>query len=244
VPSDPSPDPRAVMRSRRRRRLLPLLAALVVVGGVAAIALSSGGGSKKSRPASGTGPGTPPLVAELNKALVTRQDLPSGAWIDDTAGYDDLLVGGLQRCNPRAKGPGASVPAQGLAARSEEHVFMQTSSGASQQELLDQVVAFHPGTNAARAYMDSLRTAATGCPSFNDAMALATGSGASRLGDQVLELRTSNVSYQGYELLVRVKDTIIEVGEVSDTTVSPDHPLLTRVARLNVQRLAGSSAGK
>jgi len=233
VPSDPSPDPRAIMRSRRRRRLLPLLAALVVVAAV--IALSTGGDSEKIRPVSAPRAGTPPVVAKLNKALVTRQDLPSGAWVDDTAGYDDLLIGGLQRCTPKAKGPGARVPAQRLAARSDEHVFMQTSSGASQQELFDQVVLFHPG--AAKVYMDSLRAAAVSCPAFNDAIALASGPGAAGLGDQVLELKTSNASYLGHELLVRVKDTIVEVGEVSDTTVTPDHALLVHVATLNVERL-------
>ena len=52
-----------------------------------------------------------------------------------------------------------------------------------------------------------------------------------------MALKTKNASYEGYELLVRVKDTIVEVGEVSDTTVAPDHALLNRLARLNIQRL-------
>jgi hypothetical protein len=217
------------MRSRRRRRLVPLVAAVVVIA-VAVIALSGAGHPKKS----GT-PSSARLVAKLDRALITRSDLPSGAWIDDTPAYDDLLVGGLQRCNPKAKGPGQRVPVQGLAARSEQHVFMETSSGASQQELFDQLVVFDPG--AATAYMNSLRAAATSCPAFNGAILLATSPGASALGDQVLALKTSNVSYEGYELLVRVKDTIVEVGEVSDTSVTLDHALLNRVAKLNIQRL-------
>ena len=228
MPSASSRDPRAVMRSRRRRRLVPLIAAAVVVIAVAVIALS--GGDSKKRGASSSAR----VVAQLNGTLVTRNDLPSGAWIDDTPAYDDLLIGGLQRCNPKAKGPGERVPVHGLAARSDEHVFMETSSGASQRELFDQLAVFDPG--AAKAYMDSLRAAATSCPAFNDAITPASSPGVSGLGDQVA-LKTKNASYEGYELLVRVKDTIVEVGEVSDTTVAPDHALLNRLARLNIQRL-------
>jgi len=230
-----APDPRSVMRSRRRRRLVPLVAAVVVLVAVVLIALSGGGDSKKGKSPSSPRTGRAPAMAQLNRALVTRTDLPSGAWVDDTAAFDDLLVGGLQQCTPKAKGPGARVPAEGLAARSEEHVFLQTNTGASTREVLDQVVAFHPG--AAKAYLDRLGAAAAGCPTSNDALRPWTGPGPPRLGDQVVALKTSNVSYQGYELLVRVKDTIVEVAEVSDTTFTADHALLQRLAMLNVKRL-------
>ena len=229
------------MRFRRRRRLYPLVAALALIVAVAVIAMSVGGGSGKSggrASSSSHRTETTAAVARLGRALVTGRDLGSSAWVEDTPAYDDLLVGGLQLCNPRARGPGDRVPAEGLAARSEEHVFMQTNNGANPQELLDQIVAFRQ-VGGAKAYMDRLSAAATGCPASNGALRHATGPRAPGLGDQVVALQTANVSYTGYELLVRKGDTIVEVAETSDSTVVPDHALLERLARLNLRRLVG-----